>query len=174
MVFLLQVLWNSVQCFSWFVMTSWYMRIFSKFQRGRTLIQIEESQFPDNVHNYIWCSCYIPSFRNFCRVVSEKLQWHADTWISVNFQVQRGITSIKIEESKIPDNMNNYMMFLLHTKFQEFLLSSFRGVVMISIVLWKDRRTDRRMDRQTDGRSDPSPRTASAFGDAVKNHRKVP
>jgi hypothetical protein len=35
------------------------------------------STFPGNMHNYIWCPCYLPSFMKFCSVVSEELRWQA-------------------------------------------------------------------------------------------------
>ena len=31
------------------------------------------STFPGNMHNYIWCPYYLPSFMKFCSVVSEEL-----------------------------------------------------------------------------------------------------
>jgi hypothetical protein len=33
------------------------------------------STFPGNMHNYIWCPYYLPSFMKFCSVVSEELRW---------------------------------------------------------------------------------------------------
>jgi hypothetical protein len=33
------------------------------------------STFPRNMHNYIWCPYYLPSFMKFCSVVSEELRW---------------------------------------------------------------------------------------------------
>ena len=35
------------------------------------------STFPGNMHNYIWCPYYLPSFMKFCLVVSEELRWQA-------------------------------------------------------------------------------------------------
>jgi hypothetical protein len=35
------------------------------------------STFPGNIHNYIWCPYYLPSFMKFCIVVSEELHWQA-------------------------------------------------------------------------------------------------
>ena len=32
------------------------------------------SKFPGNLHNYIWCPYYLPSFMYFCSVVSEELR----------------------------------------------------------------------------------------------------
>jgi hypothetical protein len=32
------------------------------------------SKFPGNMHNYIWCPYYLPSFMKFCSVVSEELR----------------------------------------------------------------------------------------------------
>ena len=37
--------------------------------------QIRRSKFPGNMHNYIWCPYYLPSFMKFCSVVSEELRW---------------------------------------------------------------------------------------------------
>jgi hypothetical protein len=41
------------------------------------------STFPGNMHNYIWCPYYLPSFMKFCPVVSEELCWQAAS--EVNF-----------------------------------------------------------------------------------------
>jgi hypothetical protein len=30
-----------------------------------------------NLHNYIWCPYYLPSFMKFCSIVSEELCWQA-------------------------------------------------------------------------------------------------
>jgi hypothetical protein len=35
------------------------------------------SKFPGNMHNYIWCPYYLPSFMKFCSVFSEELWWQA-------------------------------------------------------------------------------------------------
>ena len=35
------------------------------------------SKFPGNLHNYIWCPYYLPSFMKFCSIVSEELHWQA-------------------------------------------------------------------------------------------------
>jgi hypothetical protein len=35
------------------------------------------SKFPGNMHTYIWCPYYLPSFMKFCSVVSEELCWQA-------------------------------------------------------------------------------------------------
>ena len=37
------------------------------------------STFPGNMHNYIWCPYYLPSFMKFCSVVSEELRWQTVT-----------------------------------------------------------------------------------------------
>jgi hypothetical protein len=36
---------------------------------------IRRSKFPGNMHNYIWCPYYLPSFVKFYSVVSEELRW---------------------------------------------------------------------------------------------------
>jgi hypothetical protein len=36
------------------------------------------SKFPGNMHNYIWCPYYLPSFMKLCSVVSEELHWQAE------------------------------------------------------------------------------------------------
>jgi hypothetical protein len=35
------------------------------------------STIPGNMHNYIWCPYYLPSFMKLCSVVSEELCWQA-------------------------------------------------------------------------------------------------
>jgi hypothetical protein len=44
-------------------------------QRGITPTKFRRSKFPGNMHNYIWCPYYLPSFMKFCSVVSEELRW---------------------------------------------------------------------------------------------------
>ena len=41
------------------------------------------STFPGNMHNYIWCPYYLPSFMKFCSVVSEELRWQAASVVNV-------------------------------------------------------------------------------------------
>ena len=50
---------------------------FGKFliQRGITPTKFRGTTFPGNMHNYIWCPYYLPSFMKFCSVVSEELRW---------------------------------------------------------------------------------------------------
>jgi hypothetical protein len=42
-----------------------------------TPTKFKGSKFPGNMHNYIWCPYYLPSFMKFCSVVSEELCWQA-------------------------------------------------------------------------------------------------
>ena len=42
-----------------------------------TSTKFRGSTFPGNMHNYIWCPYYLPSFMKFCSVVSEELCWQA-------------------------------------------------------------------------------------------------
>jgi hypothetical protein len=37
--------------------------------------KFRRSTFPGNMHNYIWCPYYLPSFMKFCSLVSEKFCW---------------------------------------------------------------------------------------------------
>jgi hypothetical protein len=37
--------------------------------------RVRRAKFPGNLHNYIWCPYYLPSFMKFCSVVSEELRW---------------------------------------------------------------------------------------------------
>jgi hypothetical protein len=46
-------------------------------QMGITPTIFRGSTFPGNMHNYIWCPYYLPSFMKFCSVVSEELRWQA-------------------------------------------------------------------------------------------------
>jgi hypothetical protein len=46
-------------------------------QRGITPTKFRRSTFIDNMHNYIWCPYYLPTFMKFCSVVSEELRWQA-------------------------------------------------------------------------------------------------
>ena len=41
--------------------------------RGISPTTCRGSTFPGNMHNYIWCPYYLPSFMKFCSVVSEEL-----------------------------------------------------------------------------------------------------
>ena len=66
------------------------------------------SKFPGNVHNYIWCPYYLPSFMKFCSVVSEELCWQAASEVYFG-KFQRGITPTKFRGSKIPGDMHNYI-----------------------------------------------------------------
>jgi hypothetical protein len=43
------------------------------FKGGITPTKFRGSKFPGNMHNYIWCPYYLPSFMKFCSVVSEEL-----------------------------------------------------------------------------------------------------
>ena len=56
------------------------------------------------------------------------------------------------------------MMFMLHIKFYEILLDSFRGVAMKADIILCYRWMDRH--------GALTPRPASAFGNAVKNNEK--
>ena len=38
------------------------------------------SKLPGNMHNYIWCPYYLPSFMKLCLVVSEELRWQTVWW----------------------------------------------------------------------------------------------
>ena len=38
-----------------------------------TLTKFRGSKFPGNMHNYIWCPYYLPSFMKLCSVVSEEV-----------------------------------------------------------------------------------------------------
>ena len=69
------------------------------------------SKFPGNMHNYIWCPYYLPSFMKFCSVVSEELCWQAasEVYFGIFFLVQRDITPTKFKGSKFPGNMHNYI-----------------------------------------------------------------
>jgi hypothetical protein len=53
------------------------IKIFLCFQRGIIPTKFRGSKFPGNMHNYIWCPYYLPSFMKFCSVVSEELRWQA-------------------------------------------------------------------------------------------------
>jgi prolyl-tRNA synthetase len=77
---------------------------------GITPTKFRRSKFPGNMHNYIWCPYYLPSFMKFCSVVSEELHWQAASEVYFGkFQVQRGITPTKFRRSKFPGNMHNYI-----------------------------------------------------------------
>ena len=41
------------------------------FKGGITPTKFRGSKFAGNMHNYIWCPYYLPSFMKFCSVVSD-------------------------------------------------------------------------------------------------------
>ena len=43
--------------------------------KGHNSHKFRGSKLPGNMHNYIWCPYYLPSFMKFCSVVSEELRW---------------------------------------------------------------------------------------------------
>ena len=90
------------------------------------------SKFPGNMHNYIWCPYYLPSFMKFCSVVSEELRWQAASVVNFGkFLSSKGHNSHKIQEIKISLYYAQlHVVSLLPTKFHEILFSSFRGVVL--------------------------------------------
>jgi hypothetical protein len=59
---------------------------FGKFlsSKGHNSHKIQAIKIPGNMHNYIWCPYYLPSFMKFCWVVSEELHWQTvwqtDRW----------------------------------------------------------------------------------------------
>jgi hypothetical protein len=60
------------------------------------------SKFPGNMHNYIWCTYYLPSFMKFCSVVSEELHWRAASVVNVGkFLSSKGHNSHKFQAIKI-------------------------------------------------------------------------
>ena len=75
-----------------------------------TSTKFRGSTFPGNMHNYIWCPYYLPSFMKFCSVVSEELCWQAALEVYFGkFYVQWGITPTKFRGLTFPGNMHNYM-----------------------------------------------------------------
>ena len=48
-----------------------------KVQRDITPTKFRQSKFPGYMHNRILCPYYLPSFMEFCSVVSEELCWQA-------------------------------------------------------------------------------------------------
>ena len=60
------------------------------------------SKLPGNMHNYIWCPYYLPSFMKFCSVVSEELCWQAASVVNFGkFLCSKGHNSHKIQEINI-------------------------------------------------------------------------
>ena len=99
------------------------------------------STFPGNMHNYIWCPYYLPSFMKFCLVVSEELRRQAASVVNFGkFLSSKGHNSHKIQAIKTSWRYAQlHMVSLLPTKFHEILFSSFRGVALTNCVT--DRRT---------------------------------
>jgi hypothetical protein len=58
-------------------LTSCFSSKFREFlsSKGHNSHKIQAIKFPGNMHNYIWCPYYLPSFMKFCSVVSEELRW---------------------------------------------------------------------------------------------------
>ena len=125
------------------VLTRCFRSIFREVQRGITPTKFRWSKFPGNMHNYIWCPYYLPSFMKFCSVVSEELHWQAASVVNFGkFLSSKGHNSNKIQEIKISwQYAQLHMVSLLPTKFHEILFSSFRGVALTNRVT--DRWTDR-------------------------------
>jgi hypothetical protein len=48
-----------------------------------TWTKFRGSIFPGNMHNYIWCPYYLPSFMKFCSIVSEGLRWQAASVVNL-------------------------------------------------------------------------------------------
>jgi hypothetical protein len=67
-----------------------------------TPTKLRGSTFPGNMHNYIWCPYYLPSFMKFCSVVSEELHWQAASVVNFGkFLSPKGHNSHKIQAIKI-------------------------------------------------------------------------
>jgi hypothetical protein len=94
------------------------------------------SKFPGNMHNYIWCPYYLPSFMKFCSVVSEELRLQAASVVNFGkFLSSKGHNSHKIQEIKISLYYAQlHVVSLLPTQFHEILFSSFRGVALTNCV----------------------------------------
>ena len=91
--------WNSVQYF----LTSCF-RNFGKFLslKGITPTKFRRSKCPGNMHNYIWCPYYLPSFMKCCSVVSQELIWQAASVVNVGkFLSSKEHNSYKIQAIKI-------------------------------------------------------------------------
>ena len=65
---------NRISSFRGVAMTRSFMSFF-EVPRGITPTKIRGSKFPADMHNYIWCPIYIPSYMIIGSVVSEKLRW---------------------------------------------------------------------------------------------------
>ena len=65
---------NRICSFRGVAMTRSFMSIFL-VPRGITPTKMRGSKFPADMHNYIWCPIYIPSFMIIGSVVSEELRW---------------------------------------------------------------------------------------------------
>ena len=76
-----------------------------------TSTKFRGSTFPGNMHNYIWCPYYLPSFMKFCLVVSEELHWQAASEVYLGkFLSSKGHNSHKkCRGSKFPGNIHNYI-----------------------------------------------------------------
>jgi hypothetical protein len=92
-VFYLQFSWKNANSkhqrpcsFRGVVLTSCFsskFREISQVQRDITPTKFRRSKFPGNMHNYIWCPYYLPSFMKFCSVVSEELRWQAASVVNL-------------------------------------------------------------------------------------------
>jgi hypothetical protein len=69
--------------------------------------KFRRSKFSGNMHNYIWCPYYLPSFMKFCSVVSEELCWQDASEVYVGkFISSKGHNSQKFWQSIFPGNMH--------------------------------------------------------------------
>ena len=59
---------------NWFHPNSLVMCPIHLLSRGITPTKMRGSKFPDDMHNYIWCPIYIPSYVIIGSVVSEELR----------------------------------------------------------------------------------------------------
>jgi hypothetical protein len=65
--------WSPKFCGSYAPLNLKFPKIYfwSSLWHNSTPTKFRGSTFPGNMHNYIWCTYYLPSFMKFCSVVSD-------------------------------------------------------------------------------------------------------
>jgi hypothetical protein len=115
------------------------------------------STFPGNMHTYIWCPYYLPSFMKFRSVVSEVVLTSCFRRIFQEILSSKGATPLKLLNriswnlvgsknticscAYYQEILISWILWesLLPTKFHEILFSSFRGVALTksSIIIYQ-------------------------------------
>ena len=93
-----------------------------------------ESKFPVDMHIYMICSSQLQSFMKLLRAVSEELRWQnfsEESFILAKFLSSKRVLLREKKWIKISFGyVHLHILSFINVKFQEILLSSFRGVAL--------------------------------------------